>query len=307
MNVLFSILLNIILPVFILMGMGIFLHRIFTFDLRTLSKITMYYLLPTVGFVNVYQSKIDGGIFFKVVVFQLSLALLLMVISSLLARVMKLNKGMSANFKNSIVLVNSGNYGLPVSQLVFQHNPLGMTIQIIVMTVQNFITYTYGLFNSISTRHQGSKLLAELLKMPMLYALILGFLFQFFNVKIPQFLWNPIQDISDAFLALALLTLGAQVAFIKINKIDKMLIMSSIGRLIIARMVAFGLILIFGLSGTTAKALFIASSYPASRNSAHLALEYNNYPESAGQIVLVTTILSSLTVTFVVYLSGVIF
>jgi len=307
MNVLFSILLNIILPVFILMGMGIFLHRIFTFDLRTLSKITMYYLLPTVGFVNVYQSKIDGGIFFKVVVFQLSLALLLMVISSLLARVMKLNKGMSANFKNSIVLVNSGNYGLPVSQLVFQHNPLGMTIQIIVMTVQNFITYTYGLFNSISTRHQGSKLLAELLKMPMLYALILGFLFQFFNVKIPQFLWNPIQDISDAFLALALLTLGAQVAFIKINKIDKMLIMSSIGRLIIARMVAFGLILIFGLSGTTAKALFIASSYPASRNSAQLALEYNNYPESAGQIVLVTTILSSLTVTFVVYLSGVIF
>src|SRR5690625_4180081 len=212
MNVLFSILLNIILPVFILMGMGIFLHRIFTFDLRTLSKITMYYLLPTVGFVNVYQSKIDGGIFFKVVVFQLSLALLLMVISSLLARVMKLNKGMTANFKNSIVLVNSGNYGLPVSQLVFSSNPLGMTIQIIVMTVQNFITYTYGLFNSVSVHRKDSKAMLEFLKMPMLYALLLGLLFQFLQIKIPAFLWNPIQSAADAFLAIALLALGAQVA-----------------------------------------------------------------------------------------------
>src|SRR5690606_40335002 len=60
-----------------------------------------------------------------------------------------------------------------LSQLVFQANPLGMTIQIIVMIIQNFITNTYGLLNSVSVHNKGTKALYEFLKMPMLYALIL--------------------------------------------------------------------------------------------------------------------------------------
>lgn len=307
LNVLFSILLNVIFPVFLLMGMGVFLHRLFHFDLHTLSKMTTYYLLPVVGFVNVYKSEIDGKVFLEIIGFQLLLCIALMLISALSARMLKLDKGMAANFKNSIVLVNSGNYGLPVSQLVFQGNPLGMTIQIVVMTIQNFVTYTYGLLNSVAVHHNGSKVIYEFLKMPMLYALILGLIFQGLHVEIPSFLWNPIENIADAFLAIALLSLGAQVAFIKINKLDKVLILSCIGRLIVAPLIALFLIFMIGLTGTTAKALFIASSYPASRNSAQLALEYNNYPESAGQIVLVSTLLSSVTVTFIVYLAGILF
>ena len=123
----------------------------------------------------------------------------------------------------------------------------------------------------------------------------------------PVIFMESIENIADAFLAIALLSLGAQVAFIKINKLDKVLILSCIGRLIVAPLIALFLIFMIGLTGTTAKALFIASSYPASRNSAQLALEYNNYPESAGQIVLVSTLLSSVTVTFIVYLAGILF
>lgn len=307
MNVFFQILINVIFPVFILMGMGILLHRLYQFDLKTLSKITTNYLLPTVGFVNLYQSKINAGIFINIIWFQLLLSILLMFFSAILAKILKLDKGMSANFKNSIVLMNSGNYGLPVSQLVFQGNPIGLTVQIIVMAIQNFITYTYGLLNCVSVRYKGANAIIEFLKMPMLYALIAGLMFQIFNIKIPLFLWKPLENVADAFLAMALLSLGAQVAFIKIKKIDLPLIFSCLGRLIISPMIAFIIIFLFGLTGTVAKALFIASSYPSSRNSAQLALEYNNYPESAGQTVLVSTIFSSITVTLVVYLAGILF
>lgn len=307
MSVLLPILLNVIFPVFALMGAGVFFHRVFNFDLNTLSKITMYYLLPTVGFVNIYESRIDGKIFLEIIGFQLLLALVLMFMSVGMAKMLKLDKGMAANFKNSIVLMNSGNYGLPVSQLVFQANPFGMTIQIIVMTIQNFITYTYGLLNSVAVNHKGSKVIYEFLKIPMLYALLLGLAFQTFQIKIPLFLWNPIENVSKAFLAIALLALGAQVAYIKRKKFDLVLLFSCLGRLIFSPLIALGLIYLLGIGGTTAKALFIASSYPASRNSAQLALEYNNYPEHAGQTVLITTLLSAVTVTFVVYLAGVFF
>lgn len=307
MDVLLPILLNVIFPVFFLLGAGVFLHRKFQFDLNTLSKITTFYLLPTVCFVNIYKSDIVGKVFLEIISFQLLLSVLLMVLSAGMARIIKLDKGMTANFKNSIVLMNSGNYGLPVSHLVFEANPLGMTIQIIVMTIQNFITYTYGLLNSVSVKHSGSKVLFEFLKMPMLYALLLGLAFQTFHIKVPSFLWNPIENVANAFLAIALLALGAQVAYIKLKKYDLVLLLSCLGRLVISPVIALILIYLLGLEGTVAKALFIASSYPSSRNSAQLALEYKNYPEHAGQIVLVTTCLSAITVTFIVYLAGELF
>src|SRR5699024_10974243 len=115
----------------------------------------------------IYKSNINGKVFLEIIGFQLLLALLLMVMSTLLAKMMKLDRGMTANFKNSVVLMNSGNFGLPVSQLVFQANPLGLTIQIIIMTIQNFITYTYGLLNSVSVSTQGSRAMLAFLKMPM--------------------------------------------------------------------------------------------------------------------------------------------
>src|SRR5699024_2695808 len=307
MQLFLDILLNIIFPVFLLMGMGIILHRIFTFDLRTLSKITMYYLLPVVGFVNIYESDLNGKIFLQVIVFQLGFSLVLMFLAGSFSRLTKMEKKTKANFKNSIVLMNSGNYGIPVSQFVFSAQPIGMSIQIIVMIVQNFLTNTYGLMNVISVTHSGWKVLKEFLKLPMIYALVLGLLFQYFQVTIPSFVWNPVLQISDSFLSIALLALGAQVAYIPLKRIDFVLVASTIGRLIVSPLIALVLLLLFGMGGTVAKALFIASSFPASRNSAQLALEFDVDPEHAGQTVLVTTILSAITVTFVVYLADLIF
>src|SRR5699024_3407807 len=170
-----------------------------------------------------------------------------MVYGAIMSKILKLDRGMTANFKNSIVLMNSGNYGLPVSQLVFQSHPLGLTVQVIVMTIQNFVTFTYGLLNSVSVHYQGSQMIKEFFKMPMLYALILGVGFQYFQIMIPEFLWQPLVNVSDAFLAMALFALGAQVAFIKIRKIDRGLIFSSLGRLVLSPLVAFVIIYSFHL------------------------------------------------------------
>lgn len=145
----FLILLHVILPVFSLIGIGVFLHRKFTFDMGTLSKLNSYLLLPAVGFANVYESKMGGDILLQILSFLVLQSLCLIIITIAISKLFKFEKRLSSTFKNSVVLINSGNFGLPVSQLVFQHNPLGSSIQIVVMVFQNLLTYTYGLFNSV--------------------------------------------------------------------------------------------------------------------------------------------------------------
>lgn len=303
MDVLFLIVVNVIVPVFFLIAIGALLHRIFHFDMNTLSKINTYFLMPAVSFVNIYESKIGGQLLLTIIGFLLLQNLSLIALATGVAKGAKWDKSLAATFKNSVVLNNSGNFGLPVSQLVFHDNPVGSSIQVVVTIFQNLLTYTYGLANSVSAHAKGAQMVTEFLKLPTLYALLLGLLFNALSIHIPAFIWNPIENISNAFLALALLTLGAQSAYLHLKRISLPLFFSLAGRLAISPALASGIIAILGLEGIVAQALFIASSFPTSRNSAIFALEYNNHPEYAAQAVLVSTLLSSLTVTIVVYLA----
>ncbi|UHA60101.1 AEC family transporter [Metabacillus litoralis] len=307
MNVFLTILLNVILPVFLLIAIGAFLHRKFTFDMGTLSKLNSYLLMPAVGFANVYQSKMGGNTLLLIISILIVQSMFLMIVSSLLSKMFKLENGLSSAFKNSVVLSNSGNFGLPVSQLVFQNNPLGLSIQIVVMIFQNLLTYTYGLFNTVSVNKKGMQALKIFLRNPVCYAFLLGMFFQITSLRLPGYIWVPIENISNAFLAIALITLGAQSAFIKITRLSKPLILSLLGRLIVSPTIAFIVIFLFNIEGTIAQALFIASSFPTSRNSSLFALEYNNNPEYAAQAVLLSTLCSMFTVTIVVYLSEILF
>jgi len=307
MSILYHILLDIIFPIFLLIGAGAVLQRAIRLDLSTLSTLTVYFLLPAVCFVNIYESKMSSELISHTLVFLLLFNILLILTSMFIAKVNKFDRKLTATFKNSMVLSNSGNYGLPVSELVFAANPAGMSIQIIISIFQNLLTFTYGFFNSVSAESSGLDILRKIIRLPVIYALLLAITLKWLNIEIPEFLWRPIENSSNAFLAVALVTLGAQVAFLKITRISRPIVWIVIGRLIISPIVGLLVIFTLGLTGITAQALFIASSFPSSRNSALLALEYDNYPEYASQAVLLTTIISSITVAVVVYLSKIFF
>ncbi|WP_308211945.1 AEC family transporter [Neobacillus cucumis] len=130
MGVLFHIMLNVILPIFVLIGAGIFLHRQYKLDMNTLSKLNSYLLMPAVSFTNVYQSKIKGDTLLEILSFLVIQGLCLMIVSTGLSKMAKFESSLSSTFKNSVVLSNSGNFALPVSQMVFQNNPLGLSIQV---------------------------------------------------------------------------------------------------------------------------------------------------------------------------------
>ncbi|PGQ27671.1 transporter, partial [Bacillus thuringiensis] len=61
------------------------------------------------------------------------------------------------------------------------------------------------------------------------------------------------------------------------------------------------------IDGIVAQSLFIASSFPTSRNTSTIAMEYQIEPELHAQIVLFSTLFSIVTVTVVIYLSYILF
>ncbi|ARA99574.1 AEC family transporter [Geobacillus thermodenitrificans] len=307
MAVFSGILLQVMVPMLLIVGVGALLHRLFHFDMNTLSKLNMYVLLPVVAFINVYDSELSGKVLAAIFGFLLLQSSGLIVLSMMMAKLFKLERSRAAVFQNTIVLNNSGNFGIPVSQLVFHQQPLGAAIQIVVTIFQNFLTNTYGVYQFVSGNGKKGKWVAELWKNPVLHALLLGVVCRWLHVPVPSFLWTPLQRIADAFLAIALFTLGAQIAYARFTALPPLLYASVFGRLLFSPLLAAAFIFLLGIEGVTAQALLIASSYPCSRNTALYALEYDCHPDYAAQAVLLSTLLSAITVTGVVYVARLLF
>ncbi len=182
-----------------------------------------------------------------------------------------------------------------------------MSAQVIVLTLQNLFTFTYGIFAIQSVQVGKLKALLGYFKMPILYALVLAIIFNYANLPIPMFAWTPLNYLAQAMIPIALILLGAQIARFKFTFKWTSAYFYIIIRLIIGPIIALGIIYVLGFHGIIAQALFIASAMPTSVNSSVIAQEYDNYPELAAQLVFISTLLSAITVVAVIYLSQIIF
>ncbi|MGG0234353.1 AEC family transporter [Bacillus tropicus] len=301
------IILDVILPILILMLIGAILQRKFQFDLKQLSTLITYCLMPAAVFVNIYDIRIEIDLLLQIIYYLMLYSLSLIIVSHLISKILKLEKGESAALKNSISLMNSGNYGLPVSQLIFSHNPVGVSIQIFIVIFQNLLTYSYGIYNLLSATKTIGGIIQSFLRLPVFHALVLGILFQSFTIQLPNSILLPLNQLANGFVAIALILLGAQLSNIKLNFFHRVITWALIGRLLMGPLVAFAMIYLLDIDGIVAQSLFIASSFPTSRNTSTIAMEYQIEPELHAQIVLFSTLFSIITVTVVIYLSYILF
>ena len=182
-----------------------------------------------------------------------------------------------------------------------------MSVQVIVLSLQNIFTFSYGIF-SIQAVHIGKiKAMLGYFKMPVLYALIFAIILNYGNVTIPKFIWTPANYIADAMIAIALILLGAQIANIKFSFKWSSSYVFIFVRLIVGPVIALGIIKLMGLEDIIAQALFITSAMPTSVNSSVIAQEYDNHPELAAELVFLSTLLSAITVVIVIYMSKILF
>lgn len=300
-----GILLQVVLPVFILIGAGSLLHWLFKLDLYTLAKINFYYITPAAVFMSMYHSEMSYALLGTVVGFYALYIFVLYILSFGITRLLKYPSGMKAAFTNSVLLDNAGNYGLPVNSLAFGGNPLASSLQSLIMTLQSLLTFTYGVMSIQRAKLKGNYrvVIIGFLKMPVPYALVLGLLLHALSVPLPAFLSQPLTYAQESMVAIALLTLGAQIIKypMRLNRLDVYL--SLVLRLLAAPLIGVLLVLALGIKGIPAQALMIASGMPTGVNASLLAEEYNNEPDFAAQTVLISTLVNVITITGLITLA----
>ncbi|WP_409342193.1 AEC family transporter [Paenibacillus sp. MBLB4367] len=296
------ILLHNIIPLSIMIAVGILLQRLFKLDIRTLSKLNFYLFSPAVMFKMLYESNLSLGIMMQVLLFFAIFFGLLFLLMELVVRVRRYEPGMRSAMRNSVIFYNSANYAIPLNQLVFVGDPFTLSIQIIVMMMQSLLPNTYGVYSVNAHKRDIRATVRTMLTMPVIYVIPIAFLMRGFDIPVPQPIYDPINQISNAFVATALLTLGVQLGNMKWALKLSDVLLSNVLRLCVGPALGFAIVWALGIEGMMAKALVLSCAVPTSLSSVLLAVEFDSEAEFASQAVFSSTVLSIFSVTTVIYL-----
>ncbi len=301
MRELIDTLINISLPIMILIAAGYGFQKIFKTDVRTFIKLQMYLLVPVMVFIRMLEAELTSGLVLTTAAFSLMLMVALYIVSRIYSAAMRFPRSMRNATTNLMMLINSGNYGFPLIDLEFPGSPVAAASQLLIVLSQNIVSSTVSIYQASAGHASRKQALLSIVKMPVLYAMVLGFIVRLIAVPVPPLIRIPLEYINQTFVGIALIALGVQLADVKLTNGLSRVMITSIVKILITPAIAFGIVLILGLDGLLAQALIIGISTPTALTAAMIAYEFNNEPAYTSQVVVVTTVLCTFSLPAVIW------
>lgn len=296
------IFINILSPIFIMIGLGFLLRKKFELSVQTLTKVQMYILIPALLFESIYKSTINGDDMMVLFGFTVALFFVLVILSSVIAKLMGLSRAKEKAFVNSVSLRNQGNFGIPLIALAFatQGSEEALSMHIIVLLTTNLLLNTFGLYNASAGSYTGREALKNILKLPMIYAIVIAIVVKIVGMQMPDFAMDTMSIMGRAMVATALTTLGIQLASTKVNFKDITIYISNFMRLALSPFLAWLMVMVLGIEGMMAQVLIIGAAAPTAVNSVLMAIEFGGDDTYASETVFTSTLFSVVTVAIVV-------
>jgi len=297
MGLIQDVFVNNLLPILLAAGAGFVLGRTLQPDIKSASRIAFYVFSPCLVFTSLANVEIAAGEFGKLALFMVLISAIMAAIAFLCGRMMGAGRHLLASLIVASVFVNSGNYGLAANKFAFGET--GLARALVCFVFSTVILYSCGVLIASMGKLSISKALANLLKVPAVYSLMVAGIVRWAGWKIPLFVDRSVTLLSDAAIPLMLIILGMQIAQARVWPRDRVALISvaSVLQLIVTPLIALVLARWLGLSGISRQAAVLQAAMPAAVIATVLAVEYDLDSTLVTGVVVVTTLASPLTLT----------
>lgn len=297
---LLSVFVNVLAPVFIIVGIAYAVTRRLQLDGRTFSRIAYYVLTPAFVFNLIGAARIEAALATRMIVFITTVYAGSMVVAFVVARLLGRNRKMIAAYMMVAVFGNVGNFGLPISQFAQGREALlPATVYFLANLVFAFVACVL-LANS--GRGSVSHAIGQVVRTPALLALIPALLVNVTGFQAPIFINRAIELLAAAMIPMMLVALGVQFANAGMPKISFDMLMAAGIRLVSGPLLALALIGFFSLPKLERDVGILQASMPAAVLVSIIAMENNVLPEFTTATVLFSNIASIVTLPFVLAL-----
>lgn len=293
-------LLNTVLPVALVVFSGYLMGKRIPMDLTTLSRLTLYLLVPALIFDAMYRAEYSReGLVDLALGFTLTYLLLFLAITGM-ARLLGLSPEAAKSLLVCSLFPNSGNMGL--SLVYFALGEEGLRRAVVYFILSSVVMFGLG---PAFIRGGGLKEgLLFTLRLPLFYALLLGLLLKTLGVSLPFRLDEGLRLMGQAAIPVLLLTLGMQMSQTRFQVGAFEGVASSL-RLLVAPLLAYGVGFILGLPRLEHQVLVLQSATPVAVNAFLLTREFGGEALRVARSVVVSTFLAFLTIPLFLLLIGV--
>ena len=293
-------LLNTVLPVALVVFSGYLLGKRIPMDLTTLSRLTLYLLVPALIFDAMYRAEYSReGLVGLALGFTLTYLLLFLAITGM-ARLLGLSPEAAKSLLVCSLFPNSGNMGL--SLVYFALGEEGLRRAVVYFILSSMVMFGLGpAFIRGGSLKEG---LLFTLRLPLFYALLLGLLLKALGVSLPFRLDEGLRLMGQAAIPVLLLTLGMQMSQTRFQVGAFEGVASSL-RLLLAPLLAYGVGFILGLPHLEHQVLVLQSATPVAVNAFLLTREFGGEAPRVARSVVVSTFLAFLTIPLFLLLIGV--
>ena len=297
-QLLLSIFISDLLPVFAIAGAGFLAARLLGVQVQTLSRITFYVLAPALVFNLLMGTTLDASQSGRMVLFYVLVAASAFAMARLAAIPLKLDRPSLSAYLLVVVSSNSGNYGLPVALLAFGQE--GLAFASVYFLASSVFSYTGGILLAASGRRSLRDAVMGVTRVPAVYGAAAAGIILAFGLTVPAAVMRPISMLSDAALPMMILVLGMQLE--RATRPDRpMMVASAVAlSIVFTPLAAIGLAHLIGLRGAAFQAGVLQASMPTAVITTILALEFDVAPNFVTSVVALSTLLSPLTVTVLI-------
>ena len=296
-----------IIPLFILIGMGIYVRwrkMLTDTELQHVNAMVFRVFFFCMMFYNMYTTTIATAFRPRLMAFTVTALFVMLLVSGIVVyTVEKDNRSRGAMlqglFRSNFVLL-----GLPLVENIF--GPEAVAVPTMMIAVVSPIYNIVSIFILESFRGKGhfslASSFAKVLQNPMIVGALLGLFFVITGISVPEPLLKPVRQIAYCTSPVALLILGASFRFGTVSEEKRNLAILVLGRLLVIPALVMGTAYYMGFRGVDFVTILCIFATPCAVASFAMAQQLGSNAELAGNGVVVTSAFSSITLFFWVVL-----
>lgn len=305
---LFIDILRIVLPVFLVIGLGFLLKRIRFFDsdfIVQLNRLIYFIALPALLFYNIAVADFAARFNSLLLVGLLATVFLTFLLSYAYAVVRGYSPEARGSFCQGAFRGNLAYIGLAIVFNAFGAEELA-TAGILLGFIVPFFNFLAIIALLLPHRQQNQPMgavfwIRQLSYNPLILASFAGILWSFFKVPMPQVLDRSLDIIAGMALPLALLAIGASFSLEKLRgDLSKALIATSI-KIVWLPLCTAVVLLLLGIRGNELAIGVIFAGTPTATAAYIMAQQMKGDAELSGSIIMLSTLLSIFSYTLALF------
>lgn len=303
---------NAVLPLIICMAAGYLFRRIKLVDegfCRKCNTFCFKTFLPLMIFMNVYNSDLESAV--QPGAFLFAAAAVLVIFAAAFLIIPRIVRKGSVDSAGSPVSVASRQAVL--IQCIFRSNFVIFGYQVVAnvygagqaavaSVMAAIVVPLYNVLAVITLEYfTNSKnglrpVILGIIKNPLIIGAVAALLFKLSGLTLPAPLYTGLSDMAGMATPLALVVLGGTFHFDALRRNAGALAIGTLGKIVVSPLIMVPIAAALGFRDANLLSLVIVFASPAAVNSYTMAAAYGHDPELAGQLVVVTSVLSMVSV-----------